>query len=74
MPRVNIGDKTGHILRGILQSRGLHGTSVAKMIRTPVSTVTYQIRHAENMTIDTFRCYINAACMTDDEILRVIKG
>lgn len=73
MPRVNLGDQTGKILRGILYSRGMNGASIAKLLRKPVSTVTYQIRNAENMTIDTFRAYINAACMTDEEILKVVK-
>jgi len=73
MPRVNLGDQTGKTLKGILVSRGMNGAKVAKLLRKPVSTVTYQIRNAENMTIDTFRAYVNAACMTDEEILRVIK-
>lgn len=74
MPRVIIGDKTKKIMRGILADRGLSGKSVAKLMRMPHSTVNYQLDHAESMPISTLRAYVNLAKMTDDEIIRVVRG
>lgn len=74
MPRVNIGDKTKKIIRGILADRGLSGGSVAKIVKMPPSTVNYQLDHAESMPISTLRVYVNLAKMTDEEIVRVVRG
>lgn len=74
MPRVNIGDKTKYLLRGILAERGMTGASVAKTMKKSVSTVNYQLDHAETMPISQLREYANLAKMTDEEIVLVIRG
>ena len=74
MPKVNIGDKTAGILRGILQARGMSGSGAARIMRRSVSTVNYQIDHAETMPISKLREYVNLAQMTDEEIAKVVRG
>lgn len=74
MPRVNIGDKTAQILRGILSDRGISGTSAAKTMKKSTSTVNYQLDHAETMPISRLREYVNLTKMTDAEIVRVVRG
>lgn len=74
MPRVNIGDQRSRILRGILTDRGLTGAGIAKLLRKPVSTINYQIDHAESMPIDRLMEYANIAAMTDAEIAKVVRG
>ena len=74
MAKVIIGDKTKYLIRGILAERGMTGTSVAKTMRKSVSTVNYQLDHAETMPISQLREYINLAKMTDEEIVLVIRG
>lgn len=74
MPRINIGDKTARIMRGILQERGMSGSGAARIMRKSVSTVNYQIDHAETMPISRLREYVNLAQMTDAEIARIVRG
>ena len=74
MPRVKLGDHTKDILKGILSGHGYNTVTVAKAFRRPVGTVSYQIRNAESMSIDNFRRYIDLIAMSDEEIVRVIRG
>lgn len=74
MPKLNLSDGRNHILRGILTSRGITGKDVAKVTKKPVSTVTYQIRNADNMTLESFQTYVNALNMSDPEILAMVRG
>ena len=72
MPRVILGDRTEHIVKGIIADRGMSGASIAKTIRKPASTVTYKIRHIEN-DLAFFRRLVDATAMTDEEIIRVVR-
>lgn len=74
MPRVKFGDKTTDILKGIITTHGLNTVSIARAIRRPVGTVSYQIRNAETMSIENFRKYINVTDMSDEEIVKVVRG
>lgn len=74
MARIILGDKSEHILKGILTRHGMNGAKVARATRQQAGTVTYQIRHAENMSIDNFRKFVDAADMTDAEIVEFIRG
>lgn len=74
MPRSILQDKTCSILKGILATHKTNGVAVARFARKPVGTITAQIRHAERMSIENFREFIQAADMTDEEIVRVIRG
>lgn len=74
MPRVNIGDKTRYLLRGVLAERGMTGASVARKMKKSASTVNYQLDHAETMPISQLREYANLLNMTDEEIILVIRG
>ncbi len=74
MKRKPIGDKTEHILRGVMYSRGMTGASTAKALKKPATTVTYQIRHAESMAIEDLRRYVDLYAMTDAEIVKIIRG
>ena len=74
MARIILGDKSEYILKGILNRHGMNGAKVARKTRQQAGTVTYQIRHAENMSIDNFRKFVDAADMTDAEIVEFIRG
>lgn len=74
MSRLKLSDGRNHILRGILSSRGVTCKDVAKVTKKPVSTVTYQVRNADHITLETFQAYVNALDMTDPEILSLVRG
>lgn len=74
MSKLNLSDGRNHILRGILTSRGVTCVDVAKATKKPVSTVTYQIRNADHITLETLQVYANALEMTEREIVSVVRG
>ena len=74
MASVLIKDKTANILRGILTDRGMSCTSAAKAMREPKSTVSYRVRHAEDMPISVLRGFVELTGMTDEEIVRLVRG
>ena len=74
MSRLKLLDGRNHILRGILTSRGVTCADVAKATKKPVSTVTYQIRNADHITLETLQTYANALEMTEQEIVAVVRG
>lgn len=74
MPKVVLGDRTKDILKGILTTHGYNTVSIAQAFRKPVGSVSYQIRNAENMSIENFRKYIGLTAMSDEEIIKVVRG
>lgn len=66
-------DKTARFLNGIIRSRGMTQAATARSMRKSERTVNYQVKHAERMTIETLREYIDTLDMTDTEILMVIR-
>lgn len=67
-------DKTAQYLRGILHDRGMSGRTVAESFREPHTTINYQIRQADTMPISVLRKYIQLTGMTDEEIVKVVRG
>lgn len=74
MASVLTKDKTARYLRGILHDRGMSGRTVAESFREPHTTINYQIRQAETMPISVLRKYIQLTGMTDEEIVKVVRG
>lgn len=74
MPRLVFHAGRNSILRAILANRGVTGKDVAKATKKPVSTVTYQIRNADKMTLAGLQMYVNVLNMTDAEIVSLVRG
>ena len=66
-------DRTARFMEGIIRSRGMTQASAARSMRKPERTVNYQVKHAERMTIETLREYIDELGMTDEEIIMVVR-
>lgn len=66
-------DRTARFMEGIIRSRGMTQASTARSMRKPERTINYQVKHAERMSIETLREYIDTLDMTDTEILMVIR-